>query len=235
MAAISSKLTSCQNSQQFWKEIEKTPSQYDPEKEVIVKNINFGKAKDLRSDMFWKCQRVEKYVQSHFFERPKFVLDLGCGAGANSFPFYYTLGSFVTAIDSSLEQMLPFAVSTLPIESRGDRLRLIKQDITKATSFGKEKYNIVIAVDILPYLPPKHLKKVMTLARNALQDNGLLIGTIFSDHSPEAESLMSQLGAHFYPGGEKFVRNFLKYSDFEPVKIERRKEGGFRFEAKKSK
>jgi cyclopropane fatty-acyl-phospholipid synthase-like methyltransferase len=153
-------------------------------------------------------------------------------------------GAYVTAIDGSDELLTIFSESckregivfrkSESEDCKTGSVRVRLADITKMASYG-EGFEVVIAVDILPYLASRHLKNTMEKIRNCLIDHGVLIGTIFDTESSDSRivSMMRQLGAHYYEGGIGFVEALLRESGFSPEKIERREEGGFRFRAHK--
>jgi predicted TPR repeat methyltransferase len=97
-------------------------------------------------------------------------------------------------------------------------------------------FNLVVAIDILPYVPPTTLRSTMEKIQQCLEDRGILIGTIFTTDAapPAVRELLGQLGAHFYENGSEFITQLLAYSGLTVVELERREEGGFRFKAEKT-
>lgn len=204
----------------------------DPKAPLVIRGREFPPAGELQQHMFASCTMVEKLAKKYFESPPSFVIDLGCGNGANSLPMHLS-GAKVHGIDSSILQIAPYALATYPPEARKDMLTLTAGDITTMPSYGKDA-DLVLAVDVLPYIQPSTMKSTMEKIHAALKDGGLLIGTLFIDldGTPQRE-MLEGLGAHFYSGGATFVTAFLSNAGFEPKAIEERDEGGYRFEAVK--
>ncbi|MFN4175236.1 MAG: class I SAM-dependent methyltransferase, partial [Parachlamydiaceae bacterium] len=185
-----------------------------------------------QEEMFTACTRVDSYAQSLFRNPPYKVLDLGSGIGANTLPMAKA-GSHVTAIDQSKEFLSALSKNSTLVSCPVENLRLRRGDIVKMESYGGP-FNLVVAIDILPYVPPKSLKSTMKKIHDCLEERGTLIGTIFTTNDqPMVREMMTQLGAYFYPNGVQFVSQFLKFSGFKEIEIEAREEGGFRFKAEK--
>lgn len=219
----------------FWNEVEKTPTSYSPERPVVVQGkLVAENAHDLQKQMFNTCSKAEDFATRLFSNPPMKVLDLGAGVGANTLPMAKS-GAHVTAIDQSKELLTVFANQSTKIKCPSKNLRLRRGDVTTMESYGGP-FNLVVAVDILPYIPPAHLRSTMEKIQKCLEDRGLLIGTIFSTTSfaPVTREFLEQLGAHFYEGGHEFVVQLLKHSGFTVTKLEERAEGGFRFQAVKA-
>lgn len=170
--------------------------------------------------------------QSILWPPPKRVLDLGAGIGANTRPMAKK-GAHVTAIDSSKELLQFFSSQCVAEGCPNENIRLLRGDITTMKSYG-ENFELVVAVDILPYIAPKDLKSTMEKNQKCLADKGVLIGTIFTtDTDPVKRTFMGKLGVHFYEGGRKFIEQLLTHSGFLVEKLEAHEQGGFRFKALK--
>lgn len=218
----------------FWNEVEKTKSAYFPESPVIVQSKRLAEnAKNLQMEMFSACNITDDFVKRLFFNPPQRVLDLGAGMGANTLPMAKN-GAHVTAIECSRELLATFAKNSVAIGCPNENLRLRRGDITTMESY-EGPFDAVVAVDILPYIPPIKLRSTMEKIQKCLVDRGLLIGTIFTmNDKPMIRELMGQLGAHYYENGREFVEQLLEYSGFTVVELEARQEGGFRFMAEKT-
>lgn len=222
------------SAEMFWNEVEKNNKDiYSPESPVIFQGKTIAeKAKNLQTEMFCNCTRIDSYAQNLFNNPPSKVLDLGAGIGVNTLPMAKA-GAHVTAIDQSRELLTTFSKNSTLIACPTENLRLRRGDITTMESYGGP-FNLVVAVDILPYVPPKSLKSTMKKIHDCLEDRGILIGTIFTtDDNPIARQMMVQLGAQFYPNSVQFVTKFLQFSGFKAIELEARPEGGFRFKAEK--
>ncbi|MDE3046083.1 MAG: class I SAM-dependent methyltransferase [Verrucomicrobiota bacterium] len=212
--------------------IAQTESQYRPNDPVIILGTLAGnKAEELQKEMFHSCNRVEKYAAEFFYKPPTKVLELGSGIGANS-RLMARNGAHVTAIDNSRELLQEYSNLSQKEGCPAKNIRLRRGDITTVASYGAD-FELVIAVDILPYIAPKDLQSTMQKIYACLFDKGTLVGTIFTTKTePMARLLMGQLGAHFYEGGSDFARDLLENSGFSVEKLEET-ESGYRFKAVK--
>lgn len=223
------------NNAGFWDKVANTPSNYRPNDQVIIGGrLISERAEDLRDKMYSECSSLDLLARKLFQTPPKQVLDLGSGIGRNSLPMACQ-GAKVTAIDSSRELLEIFSRKSKVEGCPTENIRLRRGDITTAKSYG-ENFDLVLAVDVLPYLAPKDLKSTMEKIHQCLAEGGILIGTIFTtdDNKPYLlNELMEKIGVHNYEGNEQFVKQLLTESKFSAEIIERRQEGGFRFKAKK--
>lgn len=208
----------------FWNQVEQTESTYTPDAPVILFDKKFAeKAQELQFTVFEKCTGAHPLSEEFFAKPPEKILDLGSGVGANTRPMIKE-GSHVTAIDSSRE-LLEIFLSHCKTEARPSKsYRLRRGDITTMSSYG-EGFNLVVAVDVLPYVPPKNLRSTMQKIHSCLADNGILIGTIFTINKDApapapACAIMGKIGAHFYSGGVEFAAQLLKESGFRPIILE---------------
>jgi len=214
----------------FWEQVARTKSAYQPNDPVIIQGKKLGnKAEELQKEMFSSCNLVEKYAKEFFKKPPVKVLDLGSGIGANSRPMTLN-GAHVTAIDSSRELLEKYSYLSQKDGCPAKNIRLRRGDITTMPSYDKD-FDLVVAVDVLPYIPPKDLLSTMRKIHACLLDKGTLVGTIFTtDAAPMERLLMGQLGAHFYEGGLDFAKNLLENSGFSTEKLEAT-DSGCRFKA----
>jgi SAM-dependent methyltransferase len=218
----------------FWTQVEQTPSFYKPETPVIFNGKTLAdKAWLLQKKMFDACSLVNPFAAIFFNNPPTKVLDLGSGKGSNSLPMAIN-GSFVTAIDQSKELLEIFCMDAFNRSCSSENLRLYPFDITLLDSYGGP-YKLTLAIDILPYIPPKKLKSTMEKIYTSLDSDGILVGTIFTEEDTEEpiQEILQQLGAHFYKNGEDFVLKLIEHSGFEPLAVEKRPEGGTSFIAVK--
>lgn len=218
----------------FWNEVAKTRTVYTPESAVIVQGKPIAeKAASMQTEMFSACTKADRFAQRLFASPPMKVLDLGAGVGVNTLPMAKS-GAHITAIDKSKDLLTTFSQSSVAIGCPSKNLRLRRGDITTMESYDGP-FNLVVAIDILPYVPPTMLRSTMEKIQQCLEDRGILIGTIFTTNVPPVvRELMGQLGAHFYENDRAFVTQLLKYSGFTTVELEERPEAGFRFKAEKT-
>lgn len=216
----------------FWAKVAETPTTYSPDAPIVIEGkIVTEKASSLQNEMFSSCSLIDAFVAKLFSSPFKEVLDLGAGIGANTLPLAKS-GSHVTAIDASRELLTTFSTNSVGMGC-GKNIRLRRGDITTMDSYGGP-FNLVVAVDIFPYIPPATLRSTMEKIHQCLEERGILIGTILtSDLSPVMREFMGKLGAHFYENSSQFVIDLLEHSGFKPLELEARSEGGFRFKAEK--
>ena len=138
----------------FWEIVEKTPFTFEPESPVIIQGRQLvSRAQDMREEMFNFCIASEKFAVEFFAKPPKRVLDLGSGMGVNTVNMAKN-GAHVTAIDSSKGLLEEFSRISVAAGCPAENIRLRCGDITKMDSYG-EGFDLVVAVDILPYIAPK--------------------------------------------------------------------------------
>lgn len=217
----------------FWDEVAKTKVTYSPESPIIIQGKKIAEtAKEMQKEMFSSCTKSDPLAESFFSKPPMKVLDLGAGIGVNTLPMAKA-GAHVTAIDQSKEFLTTLSKISELVGCPAKNLRLRRGDITTMKSYDGP-FNLVVAIDILPYVPPTTLRSTMEKIQQCLEERGILIGTIFTtDDRPVMRELMGKLGGHFYEKGSDFVTQLLEYSGFTLEKIEAREEGGFRFKAEK--
>jgi SAM-dependent methyltransferase len=182
----------------LWKQIESTHSLRKDDEPILIRGTQiFENPKKGSLAMNESCNKQALFIKELAEKEsvPKRILDLGCGLGVNYLPFLEK-GSHITAIDR--EEKL------LESHKANPSLVLISGDIT-TEEYSKNTFNLVICVDVLPYIDSKQLHPLMDKIHQSLVIGGKFIGTIFVSLSKEdeihpAKELMSKLGAHFYPG-----------------------------------
>lgn len=221
-------------SKDFWCGVEKTKMIYSPESAVYFQGEKVEEsAKEKRMESFRTCSNVHHFVGRLFSKPPMRVLDLGSGIGANTLPMA-KFGAHVTAIDESRELLKAFAEKSVAVGCPSNNLRLRRGDITTMESYDGP-FDLVVAIDILPYVPPATLRSTMEKIHKSLEERGLLIGTIFTTRFPPlVREHMEQLGACFYENGSRFVTQLLQYSGFTVMELEERPAGWFHFIAEKT-
>lgn len=217
----------------FWGALQKMEGIYSPKSPVIVQGKMLAMhAESMQMDMFRACDAVDHFAKKLFSNPPRRILDLGAGIGANTLPMAKS-GAHVTAIDRSQELLETLRKRSIEARCPQENLQLLCADITTMESYGGP-FNLVLAIDILPYVPPKMLHHTMEKIQRCLEDRGTLIGTIFTTKaSPVIREMMGKLGAHFYENGTDFTTKLLQYSGFTVVELEARSEGGLCFRAEK--
>jgi len=110
------------------------------------------------------------------------ALDLGCGAGHNSL-LLINMGWNVTAIDSSEGVVAKFKgdlTSISKIKGAKEVVDRIDLKFMDAHEFSfSEKYDLILAKSVFPYLDPTKIRELLQNAYNSLNANGCLLGTFF--------------------------------------------------------
>lgn len=102
------------------------------------------------------------------------ALDLGSGSGTNAIPLH-KFGWTVTCVDIDYRALRP--CKDLPIEClNADMLRL---------DMPKEHYDLILAIDSLPYISPKKWKEMLTKIWDALVPGGHFIGSFYVKQGPK--------------------------------------------------
>lgn len=221
----------------FWEKVESVETQYKPEKPLIIRHKKVAdRADELQIEMFHSCTRPDNFMTIFFDRPPQRVLDLGCGLGANSVTLVKK-GSYVCGIDNDADLLNKYLIRTREVSCKSENIRLRRADITKLETYREyeKTFDLVIAVDVLPYLSPRDLRRTMEKIRDCMSERAHLVSTIFTVEGtpPHAIELGSKLGGHFYEGGIDFVSALLSESGFAINNLEVRDEGAIRFLATK--
>ncbi|MDF2549461.1 MAG: hypothetical protein K0S07_528 [Chlamydiales bacterium] len=211
----------------FWQEVEKTK---DLKTGHLLQVIFGGDFAAAEKQMISSCNLMSSLALEYCDEAPNrgTVLDLGCGQGVNSIPLLKK-GWHVVAIDRS-SHALEIYRQFVSLEEQS-RLELIQADITEYP-LKEKRFDLVLGVDVLSYVPSKELKSLMQKVHRSLVERGLLIGTLFyresskesSEESP-MELFLREFGAHIYPG-EQMSWNLLQKSGFHVEENSRREQEG---------
>lgn len=207
------------SSDELWSSVEATRSLFKKGEPIVVRGKRlYDSFLEGESKMAMACSGVATFI-IEFFDQdlPKGVaLDLGCGKGGNSLPLLKR-GWDVVAVDKISEVLEIYRSSANRVNRKfleTGSLRLINADIV-SHELSRSRFDIVICVDVLPYIDSKKLKSLMEKIHYALVPNGRFMGTLFFSvpGNEIVEELMGKLGAHFYEG-EHVVPSLLKHSGF---------------------
>ena len=209
----------------FWGQVEEVPTIAEDEGPIVMQGHTlFPSLAAGKREMYLSCSQTSEYVETYLVHSDSkgTVLDLGCGIGANTIPLFQK-GWKVIAIDNHYEAIescvdniakaFLFSMLSGNVPSV-DSPSIITGDII--TNEYPENMDAVVCVDVLPYLPPPHLKATMEKIFRALRPGGQFVGTVFfkpTSHESPFTELMGKLGAHFYPGIES-AREIVTRSGF---------------------
>lgn len=188
----------------FWKELERNQRPPLPPGPVVVKGrIIAEDLHSLQKQMFSSCngpsQMFNEYVQEKGL-KPKNIIDLGCGTGANSYPLLQH-GVNVIAIDS-MECLLQQYRSRINRREK-QFISLQCADLTTLEKYSAEANtaDIALAIDVLPYLPISCWKSTMEKIVVSLKPGGYFFGTVFVKKSwlnHPVVALHEKFGAQYY-------------------------------------
>jgi cyclopropane fatty-acyl-phospholipid synthase-like methyltransferase len=140
------------------------------------------------------------------------VLDLGSGVGINTFLFLKN-GWKVDAVDVSDKCLTLLQAGTYEYHSG---LTIEKNDFTEM-EFETAAYDVIIAIDSLPYTPKKDLLSLFRKIHKALKPEGLFMGSLFTfkneeDKFSDQVMFLKALNAHFI-NDESIPEELLRYFD----------------------
>lgn len=129
-------------------------------------------------------------------EIPGRALDLGCGIGANSVVLLNKRWD-VIAVDKS-----PVAVQGCLKTCEGALGSLLSIQADIATMDLPGSMDLIVAVDVLPYMSETEVPSLLSKIHAALHPGGRFIGTLFVclDGETREISIGRGLGAHYYHG-----------------------------------
>ena len=135
------------------------------------------------------------------------ILDLACGTG--SFASLYQ-GNFLslTGVDIS-KKMIEKA------EEKERYTRLIHQDIFSFLKEDTHQYSLIVAADVVPYLP--NLAPIIQQISQRLEKGGLFVLTVETDESLKEEKLF-ETGRILYPSS--LITRYLTENSFVILKEE---------------
>ncbi|OWP84675.1 hypothetical protein BWK59_04160 [Flavobacterium davisii] len=119
--------------------------------------------------IFWKRLKIVANYINVRKDRKINVLDFGCGSGVFSYALA-SKGSDVTAIDLNLK---PVTILSEKIKFP-ENINFIEDDIFKI-NFKGNKFDYIVALDVLEHIPISELDNYLELFINILKENGEII------------------------------------------------------------
>lgn len=213
----------------FWKELEENERPPLPLGPVVVMgNVVANDLFSLQKDMFSSCNGASKLFVEYIERKglkPKSVLDLGCGVGANSVPLVQ-IGINVIAIDN-MKCLLETYQSRIKIENK----QFVSFKCGDATSLKKYSaeatVDVALAIDVLPYLPISCWKSVMEKIVASLKPGGYFFGTLFVKRAwlnNPVITVHEQFGAQYYQISDLATR-LIQHSGLELVECRLKTDG----------
>ena len=223
----------------FWKELERNQRSPLPLGPVVVMGqVIANDLSSLQKEMFSSCngmsQLFVEYVQTKGL-KPKNVLDLGCGTGANSIPLL-KYGVNVIAIDN-MECLLDVYKS----RTKNKEKEFVSLQCADLASLEKYSTNntvdVALAIDVLPYLPISFWKSTMEKIVSSLKPGGYFFGTLFMKKAwfnHPVVAFHERCGAQYYQIRDLATR-LIRHSGLELVECRLKNDahGCYEFVARK--
>ena len=193
---------------------------------VIIRGVQIFKTlAEGTLDRLHHCNLPSSLVMDYIYDAPDGgkALDVGCGIGANSM-LLLKKGWKVVALDKAPEALSLFR-KAISKEEAEHRVTFVNSDVAEY-EISPSSANLVVCVDVLPYIPSSQLRIVLEKIHTALVPNGTFIGTLFIS-PPETEGshkeLMSKCGAYLYPDSS-IARAVLESTGFNVEECSLREE-----------
>lgn len=224
----------------FWKELESNQRAPLPAGPVVVRGkVLADDLLSLQKEMFSACDAISglfiEYIQKKGL-KPKNVIDLGCGRGANSIPLL-KYDVTVTAIDN-MECLLESYEARINNKEK-QFVSLQRADLTTLEKYSTESNvaDIALAIDVLPYLPISCWKSTMEKIVLSLKPGGYFFGTVFVKRAwfnDPVVAVHERFGAQYYPIRDLAAR-LMVHSGLEMVecRVKKTADGCYEFVARK--
>lgn len=199
---------------------------------VFIKGMEmYPSLESAKLEMALEHNQRSYLLFKHLFPQcsPGRMLDLGCGTGENSIPFWEK-GWTVFAIDKE-----PKAIELYLSTCR----KIGKESLPKTLAESMENVSYpknldaVVALDVLPYVHPTRLRSTLQKIHAALRSEGVFIGSFFltpkkpKDISKEkweaiegGVALAKALGAWFLPS-DRSLQRLLHFAGFLPLWVQK--------------
>lgn len=153
-------------------------------------------------------------------------LDVGCGKGLDSIALFRrnwsvdVLDIYQESLDK-FEKMVSHGENSEEKKSTSEerKYRIINADLSEA-KLREDEYDLVMAYDVLSYLPPKSLMQTIEKIYKALMPGGLFAGTLLVNRKIEIdEDNKKMAGIHLMKAysytNPALVANILKHAGFQ--------------------
>jgi SAM-dependent methyltransferase len=132
-----------------------------------------------------------------------YCLDVGCGDGRISFEII-KLGHNVTGFDYS-QKALKYARCFVP------EAKFLEYDLTDEGSFPfqGETFDLVLMIEVIEHLNPKHYKRILANIRRLLKRNGIFLITVPTKRLPRDK------GKHYMHFTFEEISSYLKGAGFD--------------------
>lgn len=224
-------------SDNFWKELDTNQRNHRLSGPVVVMGKVVAKNPyALQKEMFMTCDTMSRIFVEYVQKKrliPNIVIDLGCGIGTNSIPLLKQ-GVKVIAIDN--RQYLLNIYDT-KLNKKEKQLAFLQcSDLLALENYGLDNSaDIVLAIDVLPYLPSSYWKSTMQKIMASLKPGGYLFGTVFVKKKcfiPIDIQFHEQLGAYYY-SIQNLATRLIKHSGLEMIECRVIEEKIYEFAAQK--
>lgn len=223
----------------FWKELEKNQRPSLPLGPVVVMGkVIADDLSSLQKEMFSSCNKMlevlVEYMQANNL-KGKNVLDLGCGTGANSISLLKN-GVNVIAIDK-MKYLLDIYQSKMKNINK-KCVSLQCADLVTLEKYSSEaSIDVVVAADVLPYIPISCWRNTMEKIVKSLKPGGYFFGSLFvkkACFNPLFVAVHEKLGAQYYRIRNLAVR-LIRHSGLELVECRLKNDayGSYEFVARK--
>ncbi|MDF2577304.1 MAG: hypothetical protein K0S74_788 [Chlamydiales bacterium] len=145
----------------------------------------------------------------------KTAIDLGCGNGGVS-EFLLDRGWRVIAVDTS---RIALAILKERCQSQLQSGQLSVVEANLATYTPEEPAELVLAMDVFPYIDPKQFRDTWTKVHDLfIKEDGLFMGTFFRSVNSKREiihmNMLKEMGAWFLPD-RRMVRPLLLHVGYD--------------------
>jgi SAM-dependent methyltransferase len=209
------------NLELIWKSISDTSARWLAIRARPVLNPSFPPERHLLWDVFARASEIGTgnlpFVAEISALPRGIALDLGCG-NSGSASEVLERGWSVVAVDCS-RAALECLHSRHREEVAKRQLRLEAADITEYVKVPHEPVDLVLGVDVFPYLNPGQFQETWLKIKDLVKPGGHFVGTIFYENPADlmGSNCSEDLGAWFLQD-RRMVRPLLDAAGFDVVR-----------------